>query len=65
MNEIEQALKINTGLARSILMNFIEIELKRAGFQQAVIGISGGVDSALSCFLAAGLPSRWWKCWWW
>jgi NAD+ synthase len=46
-------LSINTGLARQILTNFIASEITRAGFSRAVIGLSGGIDSALSCYLAA------------
>lgn len=46
-------LTINTELARKILTGFIKTELNRAGFSKAVIGVSGGIDSALSCFLAA------------
>lgn len=46
-------LSINTDLAREILTGFIRSETTRAGFEKAVIGISGGVDSSLSCFLAA------------
>jgi NAD+ synthase len=53
MDESEERLKINTDLAQSILTSFIEVEIKRAAFEHAVIGISGGVDSSLSCFLAA------------
>jgi NAD+ synthase len=53
MDEILEGLKINTDLARSILKSFISIEIERSGFERAVIGVSGGVDSALSCFLAA------------
>ncbi|HJS29539.1 MAG TPA: NAD+ synthase [Anaerolineales bacterium] len=46
-------LEINTGLARKILTGFIKTEITRAGFSHAVIGLSGGVDSALACILAA------------
>lgn len=46
-------LSISTDLARTILSGFIRSEIQRAGFQHAVIGLSGGLDSALSCFLAA------------
>ena len=46
-------LDINTDLARSILTGFIHSETTRSGFQKAVIGVSGGIDSAMSCFLAA------------
>ncbi len=46
-------LTINTGLARKILTGFIHTEITRTGYQRAVIGLSGGIDSALSCYLAA------------
>ncbi len=46
-------LTINTDLARKILTGFIRSELNRVGFNRAVIGLSGGIDSALSCYLAA------------
>ncbi len=46
-------LTINTDLARTILTGFIHSEITRAGFSRAVIGLSGGIDSALSCYLAA------------
>ncbi|MBN2549881.1 MAG: NAD+ synthase [Anaerolineales bacterium] len=45
-------LTINSDLARSILSNFIHSEITQAGFSHAVIGLSGGLDSALSCYLA-------------
>jgi NAD+ synthase len=46
-------LTLNTELARTILTGFIQTEINRAGFKHAVVGLSGGVDSALSCYLAA------------
>jgi NAD+ synthase len=46
-------LTINTDLARSILTGFLRSETTRAGFSHAVINLSGGVDSTLSCYLAA------------
>ena len=46
-------LTINTDLARKILTGFINSEVSRAGFSKAVVGLSGGIDSALSCALAA------------
>ncbi len=45
-------LSINTDLAQKILTEFIKSELNRVGFSKAVIGLSGGIDSALSCYLA-------------
>ncbi|MCC7117118.1 MAG: NAD+ synthase [Anaerolineales bacterium] len=45
-------LDINTELAREILVGFIKSEVTRVGFSRAVLGLSGGLDSALSCALA-------------
>ncbi len=45
-------LSINTDLARKILTGFIKSEVTRVGFSRAVIGLSGGIDSALACYLA-------------
>ncbi len=50
---MEINLSINTDLARSILTRWIRTEVTRAGFQHAVVALSGGIDSALSCYLAA------------
>jgi NAD+ synthase len=46
-------LSINTDLARQILIGFVHSEITRVGYSRAVLGLSGGLDSALSCFLAA------------
>jgi NAD+ synthase len=46
-------LNINTDLARQILTGFLRTEITRTGFTRGVLGLSGGLDSALSCFLAA------------
>jgi NAD+ synthase len=46
-------LSIDTGLARKILTGFIQTEISRVGFTRAVLGLSGGLDSALACYLAA------------
>jgi len=46
-------LTINTDLASTILTGFIRTEITRTGLTRAVIGLSGGIDSALSCVLAA------------
>ena len=45
-------LTINTDIARQILVQFIHSEVTRVGFTRAVVGLSGGIDSALSCALA-------------
>ncbi len=46
-------LSIDTNLTRKILTGFIHTEITRVGFSRAVVGLSGGVDSGLSCMLAA------------
>jgi NAD+ synthase len=46
-------LTIDTELARTILTGFIKTEISRSGFSHAVLGLSGGIDSALVCYLAA------------
>ena len=46
-------LVINTDVARQILTGFIKSEVTRVGFTRAVINLSGGLDSALSCALTA------------
>lgn len=51
-------LTINTELARTILTGFIKSEVTRAGFTRAVVGLSGGIDSALSCMLAVHALGR-------
>lgn len=45
-------LAINTELARDILAGFIKSEITRVGMTRAVLNLSGGLDSALSCALA-------------
>jgi NAD+ synthase len=49
---IDINLSINTDLAHEILAGFIKSEIIRVGMSRAVIGLSGGIDSALSCALA-------------
>lgn len=50
---VDLTLSINTDLAREILTGFIKSEVTRIGMSHAVVGLSGGLDSALSCVLAA------------
>ena len=52
-NNTPPDLTINTDLARTILTGFLRTEIGRMGFAHAVVGLSGGIDSALSCFLVA------------
>lgn len=54
MNEAKMPdLTINTDLTRQILTGFVRSEITRMGFSRGVLGLSGGIDSALSCYLAA------------
>jgi NAD+ synthase len=46
-------LQIDPAVAHRILVEFIHDEIGRTGLSRAVVGLSGGIDSALSCALAA------------
>ncbi|MBN1440338.1 MAG: NAD+ synthase [Anaerolineales bacterium] len=53
MVNVSELLAINTELARKILTSFLQEEITRTGIKHAVVGVSGGLDSSLACFLAA------------
>lgn len=44
-------LTINTDLAHTILVKFLRDAVYKVGFSRAVIGLSGGIDSALAAYL--------------
>jgi len=46
-------LSVNTKLLRKILVDFIREEICKTGLRKGVLGLSGGIDSALVAFLAA------------
>ena len=46
------ALSIDSDVVRDILVGFIRNEVRKVGFERVVVGLSGGVDSALSAALA-------------
>jgi len=46
-------LDIDPSLVERWLLTFIRDEMRRRGFQRAVVGLSGGVDSAVTTYLAA------------
>jgi NAD+ synthase len=45
-------LQLNTALIERLLGDFIQSEVTRVGLRRAVVGLSGGVDSALAATLA-------------
>ena len=51
--DVDARLQINTALAEKILVGFLRDGVRKVGFERAVIGLSGGIDSALSACLAA------------
>jgi len=51
--ELPAELAIDTGIARRVTTAFIRAQLGQAGFERAVLGLSGGIDSALVAFLVA------------
>jgi NAD+ synthase len=46
-------LRVNTRLLRKILVGFIREEVQKVGLNKTVLGLSGGIDSALVVHLAA------------
>ena len=51
--ELPEELAIDTGVARRVIADFIRGQLRQAGFERAVLGLSGGIDSALVAYLVA------------
>jgi NAD+ synthetase len=46
-------LEIDAAVVEEWLIQFLRDEMKRRGFERAVVGVSGGVDSAVTAYLAA------------
>lgn len=51
--ELPEELAIDTGIARRVIAEFIRGQLEQAGFERVVLGLSGGIDSALVAYLVA------------
>jgi len=51
--EVLQRLEIDPELVATILEHFIREEITKVGFHRAVVGLSGGIDSATTCALCA------------
>src|SRR5258708_26702969 len=55
---VDERLAINTDLAQKILVGFIRDAVTKIGYKRAVLGRSGGIDSALVAFLAVEALGR-------
>jgi NAD+ synthase len=51
--ELPAELSIDTDVARRVIRGFIRGQLRQAGFERALLGLSGGIDSALVAYLVA------------
>lgn len=56
--KVEVDFTVNTDLVREILTDFVRSETHRVGFDRVVVGLSGGVDSSLSTFVAVEALSK-------
>ena len=52
-SDIPPELAIDAATVTDLLVDFVRRETRRAGFRRAVVGLSGGIDSATSAALAA------------
>ncbi len=48
----KRSLALNVDIVRRLLVEFLRDECRNAGFQKAILGLSGGVDSTLVAYLA-------------
>lgn len=48
-----EKLKLNLEMVEKMLVDFLREEVTKAGFSKVVLGLSGGIDSAIVAFLAA------------
>ncbi len=51
--ELPEELAIDVDVARRIITGFIRSQLEQAGFERAVLALSGGIDSALVAYLVS------------
>ena len=61
--ELPDELAIDTDVARRVIGEFIRGQLRQAGFERAVLGLSGGIDSALvACLVAEAIGAERLQC---
>ena len=53
LKELPQELRIDTELARRMLVTMVREEVTKVGFRKAIFGLSGGIDSALTAFIGS------------
>jgi NAD+ synthase len=51
--ELPSELEIDTDVARRVIAGFVRGQLDQAGFDRAVLGLSGGIDSAVVAYLVS------------
>ncbi|HSO29583.1 MAG TPA: NAD(+) synthase, partial [Candidatus Sulfomarinibacteraceae bacterium] len=51
--ELPPELVLDTAAVRRLIVEFIHGQLREAGFERVVLGLSGGIDSALVAYLVA------------
>ncbi|MGO9178090.1 MAG: NAD+ synthase [Candidatus Limnocylindrales bacterium] len=51
--DLPPELAIDTTVARRIMVGFVRGQLRQTGFERALLGLSGGIDSAVVAFLVA------------
>jgi NAD+ synthase len=52
-SKLEESLQLHAGFVERLLVEFLKDETRQAGFTRGVLGLSGGVDSAVCAALAA------------
>ena len=53
MKSVLDQLVLDTDAVQQAIVDFIRDTITGAGYQRALLGLSGGIDSALTCYLAA------------
>ncbi len=51
--DLTSKLDIHPELATTVLKTFLRDEIRKVGIEHAVLGLSGGIDSAVACYLVA------------